>query len=285
MSGNAKFIVGGEEITGGRIHTYDISDTIREIAKIIDRPISEITDNLLGSAYKTESCGDLDIAMDENKVGYEEMLDYLRTSYDFVKPSYGFKMIHLLVPIEGNHSERILKDECNGWVQVDLMFGNVEWLKFSYYSAGNKSKVKGKYRTALIMSVALMKTQFTDFDENESLLAKVGMIFDNTGLNTQTRMRRKKKSGEGYVKPMSRVENDDAEWSERYGDIVVKDNSTLNPDDAATLIFGRKIKAKHIQTFEQVKALVKKMPKKDQLLIDKLFHQRLEEFIDDIKPT
>ena len=278
MGGNVEFIVDKELVSGKRIHTYDITDTLRVIAKIIDRPYAEVQNGIMGSGYKTESSGDIDIALDENKIGYEELLDYLNTTYDFVKLSYGLKMIHLLVPIEGKHSERILKDECNGWVQVDLMFGDVNWLKFSHYSEGNKSKYKGKFRTALIMSVALVKTQFTDFDENEELLAKVGLVFNNQGLATQKRLRRKKKNGDGYVKAMARVEDDDAEWSERYGNIVAHKADTINPDDAAELIFGKNTKAKDIRTFEQVKKLVRNMPNKDQFLIDKLFHQRIEEF-------
>lgn len=41
----------------------------------------------------------------------------------------------------------------NKQVQIDLMFGNIDWLKFSYYSKSYKQNIKGLHRTQLMLSL------------------------------------------------------------------------------------------------------------------------------------
>lgn len=41
----------------------------------------------------------------------------------------------------------------NGHVQIDIMFGNVEWLRFAYYSKNYDGNVKGLHRTQLLVAL------------------------------------------------------------------------------------------------------------------------------------
>ena len=281
MGGNVKFDVSGETVQGRRIHNYDITDTLSYVSEITGISKDKLMKNTLGSAYKSDSSGDIDIAIDDSEMGYEELRDYLKTSYDWVHPSEGFKILNLLVPIQGKHSKKILSDEdFNGYVQVDLMFGNPQWMKFSYFSPGKKSKYKGIYRTGLIRVVTMVKTEFAEYDDDGSLLAKVGAVLDNSyGLMMQKRLRRNRKDGKGLVKSMSKV--DDAEWNKNYPETDIKASDINDPDEAAAFLFGNGVKAKDLNTFEQVRTLVKKLPQHTQYMIDKLYHQNYGMFIDE----
>ena len=283
MGGNVKFKVEGKPITGGRIHSFDITDTLHAVAKITELPFSTLKDNVLGSCYKSTSSGDIDIAIDKHLNEFQEMLDMLNTTYDFVEATKSLGIIHLLVEIEGDQSAKILGEDCNGYVQIDLMFGEPKWMQYSYFSPGKKSKYKGLYRTELIKTLALLKTQFEARDDDGELVAKIGTVFDpNKGLHSQHRLRKERKDGKGYVKGFVKVEEDDKEWNERYPDVKFRDIYTIDPDEATAFIFGNKYKAKDVQTFEQIRKIVRAKSKNEQYLINKIYHDKVGSFIDDV---
>jgi len=153
-------------------------------------------------------------------------------------------------------------------------------LKFAYFSHGKGSKYRGQYRNILLMCVALMKTEFLDKDATDEIIAKVGAVFDlNSGLIIQKRIRMPKKSGDGYLKGMKKATDD--EWNSRYADVEIKGVDLDEPDDVAEFLFGKGIAAKDLRSFEQVNALVQKLPKFDQYQINKIYHKKTGHFIDD----
>jgi hypothetical protein len=56
------------------------------------------------------------------------------------------------------------------YVQIDLMFGNLEWLKFSYYSENLTGNIKGLHRTQLI--VAMLAHKGYTFNHNTGVKNK-----------------------------------------------------------------------------------------------------------------
>jgi hypothetical protein len=100
--------------------------------------------NMLGSAGKAQTSGDIDINMDELKFDKNLVYKSLVTSLGptEVKDRTHVNQIFTCVPICG--------DPLNGFVQIDFMFGNLEWQAFSYWSPGDSSAYKGLFRTELI---------------------------------------------------------------------------------------------------------------------------------------
>lgn len=133
-----------------RINLSDIAPTIKWLEKITGLPLQQ---NVLGSVGKKASSGDLDIAVDQNKVSKDDLVNKL-SKYataqgddpkNWVKKS-GIS-VHFKTPIKG--------DSKKGFVQTDFMFGeDVEQMKFGLFSAGEKSKFTGADRNLLMSSVA-----------------------------------------------------------------------------------------------------------------------------------
>ena len=267
MSGNIHFEFNNKILTGGPIHLNDVQSTLGEISKITNIEIETLNKNLLGSVGKQEISGDIDIALDEKKVQFDDFFQYLNSHYSFVKKNTGLKHIHILVPIIGNYSKHI--KGYTGYVQVDFFFGNVKWMKFSYFSAGDKSKYKGKYRTALLMSIVAARTEY-EYIYNNNLVAKVGEIFDlNQGIMTQFRMAVERKDGKGYTKNLNKVSKNT--FQKTYGVFNVKEIRILNPNKAAKFISEDSLEPVDLNTFEEVKDYVSQINKNEQQLIRKIF--------------
>lgn len=133
-----------------RIALRQIPGTLKWLAKISGLPTTNMT---LGSVGKKTSSGDLDIAVDQNSITKDQLVDILSrwahdqglNPKDYVKKS-GIS-VHFLTPIEGKTSQ--------GYVQTDWMFDpDPEWLKFGMYSAGDSSSYTGADRNLLMSSIA-----------------------------------------------------------------------------------------------------------------------------------
>lgn len=261
MSGNVKFNVSGEVVTGGRVHLYDIPKVIEKVSEITHIPYDDLHAARLGSAGKEVTSGDIDLAIDSSEYDIQEIADLLNTSYDWVKVSKGLNQISILVPLEKGQSKKI--KGYNGYVQVDLMFGNKEWMKFAYYSAGRKSKYKGMYRTMLIMALVSAKTAFENYDDKGELIAKIGQVFNlDSGITTQFRV----KLNNNKMKKISK-----SEWTQQYGDTEVDEIEINTPQEAAEFILGSGHKPKDLSSFEKLRDHVLTLPKDKQLIVRKIF--------------
>ena len=106
-----------------------------------------LVDNMLGTTGKKESSGDLDLAVDANKVSKDVLIQQLLAKginqADIRKSG---DSVHLKTPILG--------DPNNGYVQTDFMFGNPDWQRWSLRGAGEGSPYKGVHRQVLMASIA-----------------------------------------------------------------------------------------------------------------------------------
>jgi hypothetical protein len=137
------------ELLTQRINRQDIPATIHWIEQVTG--IEFPKDRWLGSTGKKPTSGDLDLAVDLNKVDKEQLA---HTLTQFVKsqgldPREWVKKageVHFKTPIAG--------DANRGFVQTDFMFfPNLDWGSF-YYSGGEDSEYKGMNRNVLMSSIA-----------------------------------------------------------------------------------------------------------------------------------
>jgi hypothetical protein len=144
MSGNIFKDTSGNPSTI-RINRHDIDPTLRWLEKSLKLPLRT---NVLGSAGKKSSSGDIDVAVDQSMISKDELINRLNTLSDTladVKKS-GIS-VHFRAPILGNRN--------NGFVQVDFMFGDdIQFMKFGLHSAGDSSKFSGADRNLFMSSIA-----------------------------------------------------------------------------------------------------------------------------------
>lgn len=138
------------EVVTTRIARADIAPTLKWLESITGLPL---VNNTLGSVGKKESSGDLDIAVDQNSVSKDDLVNKLSSwitsqgenPKEWVKKS-GIS-VHFKTPIKGNSD--------NGFVQTDFMFGDdVEQMKFGLFAAGDTSQFSGADRNLLMSSLA-----------------------------------------------------------------------------------------------------------------------------------
>lgn len=134
-----------------RINQADVKPTLAWLEQLV--PGLDILNNTLGSTGIKDTSGDLDIAVDANKVSKEQLqhrLEQWVVSHGF-KPQEWVKKsgtaVHFKTPITGRPDR--------GYVQTDFMLmNNVPWSKFVLGAMPVDSKFKGRERNVLMNSLA-----------------------------------------------------------------------------------------------------------------------------------
>ena len=155
-------------IATGRIQKADVEPTVKFLESITSLPL---TNNCLGSTGIKSSSGDVDLAVDENTISKDQLVEKLSKwvtinldskASDYVKKS-GIQ-VHFKTPIKGNVD--------NGYVQTDFMFSkNITLLKFIYKGSGIEgSPYKGNHRNILMASIARALTPSYKFSTTRGLL-------------------------------------------------------------------------------------------------------------------
>lgn len=141
---------GSSEGTKG-IDRADVFPTVKWLEKITSL---KLTDNIVGSAGKKDSSGDIDMIVDPSIITKDELIKKLSgwvLSSNFKVPEFIKKSgdsVHFKTPILGNDS--------NGYVQSDFIFGEPEWLRWSLRGEENP-KFTGMSRHVLLASIAKFK--------------------------------------------------------------------------------------------------------------------------------
>lgn len=132
-----------------RINQTDVKPTVAWLEQLTGL---ELLNNMLGSTGKTPTSGDLDLAVDANKVDkgqFRAKLEQWATSHglepkDWVSAT-GIN-IHLKTPIAGRPE--------NGYVQTDFMFLQKPDFQKWYLTQDDDSNFKGVTRAILLASIA-----------------------------------------------------------------------------------------------------------------------------------
>jgi hypothetical protein len=106
-----------------------------------------LVDNMLGTTGRKETSGDLDLAVDADKISKDVLIQQLLNKgvaqADIRKSGDN---VHLKTPILG--------DPANGYVQTDFMFGRPAWQHFAMAGSPEGSPYKGLHRHLLLASIA-----------------------------------------------------------------------------------------------------------------------------------
>lgn len=167
---------GGNAVPGvGTIHVSEINDTLTALSSDLELPF-DLTDFTVGSTGKSEYSGDIDLVIDKQwyDISVEELHKDLKSLFGTDAVSRTGSMLHLKYPIVGFnkiYSERLPR---TGFVQVDFIFGNLEWERFYHYSHGSESEYKGFHRniavTAITAATAVVyKTELDDYGRPTSI--------------------------------------------------------------------------------------------------------------------
>ena len=140
----------GQSLTQ-RINQTDVKPTLAWLEEML--PGLDLQNNTLGSTGIKDTSGDLDIAVDANRVTKEQLEHRLKSwavangfkPEDYVRKSG--TAVHFKTPIDGRPDR--------GYVQTDFMFmKDVPWSKFVLGAMPADSKYKGRERNVLMNSLA-----------------------------------------------------------------------------------------------------------------------------------
>lgn len=210
----------------------DIPSTVHALEEIVGLSLE---DNLLGSAGKKATSGDLDIAMDPEQISKEGLISRLGSHVekmgwgepkDFIRKS-GIS-VHFRMPIAN--------DPHQGYTQVDFMFtgggpAETQWMKFGMYSAGDASQYSGADRNLLMSSIA--KAQGLKYSWQKGLIRRE----DESPISKDPNQIAQKLFGKGYtgevfdsVEQMQEAIHKNKKLKTALANLVVNLNDANNPD-------------------------------------------------------
>lgn len=245
-----------------RIKREEISSTLEYVVNLLDYPgltMEYVNDSLLGSTGKKDSSGDIDIAMNtHNSEAFTKKVE-LFDKHNFLKrlqqvlplskintTCLRMGVIITAFPIDGK--------EDNGHIQIDFLFGNREFLKFSHYSPGAQSKFPGVFVSQTYGVLAKEKVIFkilSDIPLNgdgENRLAVIHYVYNlENGLHLRYRM---------FDEKTKTLQEVDADYFETNCSVIPPRMNRAkfysNPEDVIRILFGDKYTFDDVNTFEKI---------------------------------
>ena len=191
---------GGSMPGVGAIHIDEINPTLIPLEKELG---IDLRNNALGSVGKREFSGDIDVALKIDTDKIPEFVERLKKSsqiMDIAKSSVIMTKVKIMDFDENRDDGR----PRTGFVQIDFMPGDPDWLKTYYHSPNEKdSQYKGVYRNLMIASIAGnldIENSEETIDDGRPLQSKRFMFSPRDGLVRVLRRPVPKKSGDGYTK-------------------------------------------------------------------------------------
>lgn len=241
----------------------------------------KLMDHVLGSASCLEpdgTAGDLDLNLHEDRydqaVVAQDLIALLGA--DNVKAKPGNNQIFTSIPIRG--------DEMFGRVQVDFMFGDYEWQKFSYFSVKinpdhsyygqrDSSAFKGLYRTEFIKSLVAFNSDWV-LEENGEMIARVGpTFFHDRGVVWRYRHRPMRKDGTARVKALEELTQE--EFLKLYPSAITARHDVCKDPETVVKMLGDKHTAlADFNSLERIVYVMRRLYTSEQ--ISKVFQIYLE---------
>ena len=197
---SVKLTEGGSMPGVGAIHIDEINPTLIPLEKELG---IDLRNNALGSVGKREFSGDIDVAL---KISTDEIPTFIKKLENSPQILGVAKSSVIMTKVKISNFDKSKEDgrPRTGYVQVDFMPGDPEWLKTYYHSPHEKdSKYKGVYRNLLIASIA---GQYKIVNSTETIedgrpeTSERFMFSPRDGLVRVRRTPVPKKSGEGFTK-------------------------------------------------------------------------------------
>ncbi len=184
----------------GPIHISEIEPTLDALEKILK---IDLKNNVLGSVGKKQFSGDIDVALEivtKDIPAFVEKLKSIPEIKDIAKSS----VIMTKVEIIGYDPDKQTTKPRTGYVQVDFMPGDPDWLKTYYHSPSEtESKYKGVYRNIMIATIAAVydrEDSEEKIPDGRSLESERWMWSPTDGLVRINRKPEPNKAGTGYTK-------------------------------------------------------------------------------------
>ena len=191
---------GGSMPGVGAIHIDEINPTLIPLEKELG---IDLRNNALGSVGKREFSGDIDVALKIDTDKIPEFVERLKKSsqiMDIAKSSVIMTKVKIMDFDKTKEDGR----PRTGYVQVDFMPGDPDWLKTYYHSPNEKdSQYKGVYRNLMIASIAGnldIENSEETIEDGRPLQSKRFMFSPRDGLVRVLRRPVPKASGNGYTK-------------------------------------------------------------------------------------
>lgn len=243
--------------------------TIGVLAAATGLSTEYIMNHFMGSVGKKPISGDMDLAIDVKQFGTDfqaRMLEKLQNSFgkENVKQKAG-NCIFVPTPISTIGSPMVKGSDAE-YVQVDLVFGNANILKFMWHSPSvEESKYKGVFRTIFLMRIVsglreLEGRHWVKYD-GDTLVAYSGpSLALERGLMWGYKHKINKKDPTKFNATDNSVKDFDeyfnivkAKWPETTMEELKKGYiETDNPEEIATYIFGPGTKPEDLNSFESV---------------------------------
>ena len=195
-----KLFEGGSMPGVGPIHIDEINPTLDTLEKHLG---IDLKNNVLGSVGKKEFSGDIDVAIQVDADKIPELVKKIEACpliMDIAKSS----VIMTKVKIEGFDQSKQTTKPRTGYVQVDFMPGDPEWMKTYYHSPSDKeSKYKGVFRNLMIATIAAIRDSRSSgetIDDGRSAEVERWIWSPTEGLVRIKRVPAQRKDGKGYTK-------------------------------------------------------------------------------------
>ena len=195
-----KLFEGGSMPGVGPIHIDEINPTLDALEKHLG---IDLKNNVLGSVGKKEFSGDIDVAIQVDADKIPELVKKIEACpliMDIAKSS----VIMTKVKIEGYDESKQTTKPRTGYVQVDFMPGDPEWMKTYYHSPSDKeSKYKGVFRNLMIATIAAIRDSRASgetIDDGRPAEIERWIWSPSDGLVRIKRVPSQRKDGKGYTK-------------------------------------------------------------------------------------
>ena len=195
-----KLFEGGSMPGVGPIHIDEINPTLDTLEKHLG---IDLKNNVLGSVGKKEFSGDIDVAIQVDADKIPELVKKIEACpliMDIAKSS----VIMTKVKIEGFDQSKQTTKPRTGYVQVDFMPGDPEWMKTYYHSPSDKeSKYKGVFRNLMIATIAAIRDSRASgetIDDGRPAEIERWIWSPTEGLVRIKRVPAQRKDGKGYTK-------------------------------------------------------------------------------------
>ena len=195
-----KLFEGGSMPGVGPIHIDEINPTLDILEKHLG---IDLKNNVLGSVGKKEFSGDIDVAIQVDADKIPELVKKIEACpmiMDIAKSS----VIMTKVKIENFDQSKQTTKPRTGYVQVDFMPGDPEWMKTYYHSPSDKeSKYKGVFRNLMIATIAAIRDSRASgetIDDGRSAEVERWIWSPTEGLVRMKRVPAQRKDGKGYTK-------------------------------------------------------------------------------------
>lgn len=178
--------MGGAAMEADRIKKEHIKPTLDRYAQDVLNNIPHRKFIILGSAGKKADSGDIDLGFD-TKLSIQEVADYLDDLNILYKVGKGFDQIwtsFTQYDEEGNP----VTDE-NGrekTVQIDLMFGDPDWLEFAYWSPSQEETDYSAHHRSVLLAAII---RFAEEKELEDGAIQTHVINWGSGVWTKKRVK------------------------------------------------------------------------------------------------